>query len=199
MNIISSRQLALGSVLGLAAATLIVSGCDDDPTTALVENGYPPAANSAAPAETTTVFKTWWVTTLFPSPVRAGASSETERTIPASDFAYALLAPGWSPDDLAPPQRLVAVKSLEKLTATAHAALTIRVSDDHFAGNCAAGSILIDEDARLVVERIFPGEFAGMSYDPATCTSVPAPSDGAVPDGDAQTTDAGSTAAPAGD
>jgi len=49
------------------------------------------------------------------------------------------------------------------------------VSDGEFVGNCAAGSVLGEDDARLVVERIFPGDFAGSSYDPATCTSAPAP------------------------
>jgi hypothetical protein len=183
MNITSSRRLALGSALGLAAAVLIFSGCDDKPTTAVVENGYALPATGAAPANTTTtVFKTWWVTTLFPIPVAAGASSETERTIAASDFAYALLAPGWSPDSGAPPPRLVAVKSVQKLTVAAHDLLTIIVSDDRFAGNCAAGTTLTNDDARLIVERIFPGELAGMSYDAATCTSTPASSDGSILD-----------------
>jgi hypothetical protein len=199
MTTTSSRQLALGSVFGLTAAILIVSGCDDKPATALVENGYPAAANGEALADTITVFKTWWVTTLFPSPVVAGGSSETERTIPASDFAYALLAPGWSPDSVTPPPRLVAVKSLHKLAASAHDTLTITVSDDQFAGNCPAGAMLTDDDAHLIVERIFPGQFVGMSYDPATCTSLPTRSDGSVPDDAADSADAASASDTADD
>ena len=75
--------------LGLAIALIAAAGCNGDPTTAVVENGYPAAWR----AGTMTVFKVWWVTTLFPNPVAPEARSETERTIPASDFAYALLAP----------------------------------------------------------------------------------------------------------
>ena len=190
MKIISARQLALGSALALAAMVLISSGCDDSPTTARVANRYPPPIAGAASADTTTVFKAWWVTTLFPNPVPAGTSSEPERTIEGSDFAYALLAPGWSPDKGAPPTRLVAIKSVKKLTASAHDLLTIEVSDDQFAGNCAAGSTLTDDDARLIVERIFPGDFTDRNYDPSTCTSTPAPSDAAVVGDGGETSDA---------
>jgi hypothetical protein len=145
----------------LLAATLL-AGCDDTATTAIVQNRY---------ATTTTVFKAWWVTTLFANPVAPGNASETERTIPATDYAYALLAPEW------PPAQLIAAKSMAKLSATEHQLLTIDVSDDQFIGNCASGNLLSDDDARLITERIFPGDFAGLSYDAATCTSTPRQSD----------------------
>ena len=158
--------------LGLAIALIAAAGCNGDPTTAVVENGYPAAWR----AGTMTVFKVWWVTTLFPSPVAPGASSETERTIAATDFAYALLAPGWSPGG-GPPARLVALASAQPLTATPHDLLTITVDDAHFVGDCAAGSTLDAADAELIVERIFPGDFAGATYDPSTCTTTPAVAD----------------------
>jgi hypothetical protein len=152
------RLLLASSLL----AGLLLAGCDDNPTTAIVRNQF---------ATTTTVYKLWWVTTLFTTPVAPGDASETERTIPATDYAYALIAPEW------PPTQLVAVKSMAKLSATEHQLLTIDVSDDQFGGNCASGSLLSDDDARLITERIFPGDFAGLSYDAATCTSTPRQSD----------------------
>ncbi len=117
-----SSRLAQG--LGFAAAVFCAVGCDDAPTTAVVENAYP-APGDAGLADAVTVFKVWWVTTLFPTPVAPGASSEIQRTIPGSDFAYALLAPGWLPEGETRPPRLVAMKSTQPLTATAHDLLTI--------------------------------------------------------------------------
>jgi hypothetical protein len=172
MRIFTPRLLVLSLV---AAAAL--AGCDDDPTTAIVENALAatPDAGTAAP---TTVYKVWWLTTLFERPVAAGAASERERTIPGADFAYALLAPGWSPGDGGRPQRLVAIKSTTKLSVATHDTLRIVVSDDTFTGDCASGAPLDADDARLVTERLFPGDFAGVVYDPATCTTTPVASDG---------------------
>jgi hypothetical protein len=144
------------AALLLAGAGLTVGACDDTPTTAVVVNAYPAAGS--------TVTKVWWLTTLFPNAIDPGATSETERTVPGTDFAYALLAG-------APPARPIALKSRQKLTAAAHEPMTIVVSDDTFAGDCAAGSTLDPDDARLITEQIFPGDFAGASYDPATCAS----------------------------
>jgi hypothetical protein len=167
----------------ISIATLALSACDDSPSTALVENAY-------APASVMTVYKTWWVTTLFASPVAAGATSETERTIPGRDFAYALLAPGWSPEAGGPPSRLVAVKSAAPLVASEHRLLRIVISGATFVGDCATGPPLTDDDARLLVEDLFPGDFAGLTYDAATCTSSPAPkrADGGGDGGDADAT-----------
>jgi hypothetical protein len=173
MSAASSRRCWGRTIVGLALALLAVVGCNGDPTTVVVDNGFPAAADAAG---TMTVFKVWWVTTLFPSPVAPGASSETERTIAATDFAYALLAPGWSPGG-GPPARLVALASAQPLTATPHDLLTITVDDAHFVGDCAAGSTLDAADAELIVERIFPGDFAGATYDPSTCTTTPAVAD----------------------
>lgn len=181
MKILSRSEVIL-LVLVLLGATFGCSGCDDAPTAAVVENTYPTtaAADGGSGAEVSTVFKVWWVTTLFPSPLGPGQISDVERTVPGEDFAYAVLAPGWSPDRGGAPPRLIALKSRQRLTATAHQRLTIAVSDDTFSGNCFAESTLGAEDARVVVERIFPGQFAGMTYDPATCTMKLQPSDAAT-------------------
>jgi hypothetical protein len=173
-----------------------VAGCDDAPTNAVVENAYAPAGDAAASASTT-VWKVWWGTTLFATPVEPGASSETERAIPGRDFAYALLAPGWSPADGARPPRLVAVKSAAPIAASEHDLLRIVVSSDTFVGDCASGAPLSDVDARFIVERIFPGDFAGATYDPATCTTVPSGLDAAPPT-DASPSDGGESDADGG-
>src|SRR5262245_5195608 len=103
-----------------AAVLLAPAGCDDAPTEAPVANAY---TGDSAPV----VYRAWWVTTLFPDPVVVQATSAIERTIPATDFAYVLLAPGWSPDAAAPPARLVALKSREKLAAKRGELLRIEV------------------------------------------------------------------------
>jgi hypothetical protein len=187
MNTISSSSWspkALAAALGLTAALVLGGGCNDDPTMVQVENDYPLPGDTGAAADTVIVFKAWWVTTLFVDPVAPGAISEPERTIPSQDFAYVLIAPGWSPDSGGRPSRLIALKSRQPLSATAHGLLTISVSDGAFAGDCAAGGRLDADDALLIVERIFPGDFAGTVYDPATCTTTPAPAD-AGPSADA--------------
>jgi hypothetical protein len=181
------RTLRFILVTAVASCLMTLAGCDDTPTTAVVENAFPAVSDAAPPAPTsvypTSVYRVWWVATLFPNAISPGASSETERTIPAADYAYALLAPGWSPADGGAPRRLVAVRSASKLGVAAHGVLHIVVSADTFVGDCATGRPLDDADARLIVERIFPGEFAGATYDPATCaTTVPAPDASATSD-----------------
>ena len=188
MKTTSLKQGTLAVMVALAAVASGASGCDDTPTTAVVQNGYESAADGGS-AATNAVFKVWWVTTLFPTPIAAGETSETERTIPGTDFAYALLAPGWQADSGAKPAKLIAVKSTQKLSATVHDQLTIVVSDSQFAGNCAAGSTLGADDAQRIVERIFPGDFAGVRYDPVTCSTTPVAGDGGTETDAPSTTD----------
>ena len=162
--------------LAVAAALAPLTGCDDTPTTAVVENSFP--ASGAGSSGPTTVYEVWWVTTLFPNAVAPGSISETERTIPAADFAYALLAPGWSPVDGGRPARLIAARSANPLSVAVHDVLRIVVSPATFVGDCATGQPLDADDARFIVERIFPGDFADVAYDPATCTTTPEAGDG---------------------
>ena len=51
--------------------------------------------------------------------------------------------------------------------------LHITVDDAHVVGNCAAGHLLAQADADFITQNIFPGEFAGMTYDAAACSLVP--------------------------
>jgi hypothetical protein len=161
--------LRCAALVGLGAA--LVSACDATPTTAVVENGL-----------SVSVYKLWWGTTLFSSAVPPGATSEPERIVSVTDVAYALLAPGWSPESGDGPAALIAVESATALDAPAHQRSTISVTEDTFVGDCAAGRPLSEEDAQFIVERIFPGDFAGTTYDPATCRASPIAADGGAPD-----------------
>jgi len=155
----SYRTLALTLVLGLAA-------CETpDPTKAVVDN-----------ASQVVVYKAWWAATLFNEPVVPGAASDEQRSVPESDFVYALLAPGWDPESGSPPTKLVAVKSKQRLAATRGDTLHIVVSDATFAGSCDAAQPLSQEDADFITQRIFPGDFANVIYDAKTCAPLtPAP------------------------
>jgi hypothetical protein len=163
----------VGALLSIALPA--TAGCSgDNPTMVVVDNDFPAAAEGGGAASGVTVFKVWWVTSLMPDPVLPGAEGQPERTIPASDYAYAVLAPGWDPASGAPPTSVLAAKSTGVLTVAQGDTLHVHVSDVTFAGDCAAGQPLSQEDADLVTERIFPGEFAGVAYDAATCTRTPA-------------------------
>jgi hypothetical protein len=185
-----SRTLRLGLAAVVASSLATLGGCDDTPTTAVVENAFPVAADAASSSAPMSVYRAWWVTTLFSNAVAPGASSETERTVPALDYAYALLAPGWSPSDGGIPRRLIAVRSAAKVGVAVHGVLRLVVSDDTFVGDCAAGRPLDDADARLIVERIFPAAFAGATYDPATCATSAAAADASAPSDDGAVGDA---------
>jgi hypothetical protein len=164
----TSRALPL-CLLGLLTATPLL-GCDDTASTVVVVNHLDDAS----------VYKVWWNTTLIADPVPPGLTSPAERTVPANDFAYALLAPDWSPESGGPPTALIPIRSTDRLSLPRGAALDIVVSDGTFVGNCTAGTPLDAEGAAFIVERIFPGDFAGATYDPATCTTRRTGADAAV-------------------
>jgi hypothetical protein len=159
----------------LAVLTLVATfGCDTEtPTTLVVENdGF------------VAVYKLWYASALFTSPVAPGSASTSERGVRGSAPAYALLAPGWDPSSSEPPPRLVPVRSTGELKAKRGDELRITVSDTTFVGDCAAGSTLSQDDADFITQRIFPGDFAGVFYDAKTCTTTTIAADGG---GDAAT------------
>jgi hypothetical protein len=165
----------LGSVsLVVGSATVACNG--GDPTQAVVENRFPAPADGGGGPQTV-VYKTWWVVTLFPDPIAAGASSGVNRVVPSSDYAYALLAPAWDPASGAPPAALLPVRTKTPISVAEGEMLHIAISDATVDGDCAAGSPLAQDVADLVTKSIFPGEFAGMTYDAATCTATPTASD----------------------
>jgi hypothetical protein len=162
------------SLLAVAVAATLAACDTEDASKAVVDNGYP--APSGVPARQTVVYRAWWVATYFPDPV-AGASTSTEqRSVPASDFAYAVLAPNWDPASATPPATFVVVKSKAPLSVARGDTLHIVVDDQTFTGSCAAGQPLSQEEADFITQRIFPGEFANVTYEAKTCTSTPAAS-----------------------
>ena len=167
----TASMKTLVCLLALTAAAPL-SGCDDTASTVVVTNAYP--ADAPAPMM---VFKVWWTTTLVADPVAPGTSSASERTVPGDDFAYALLAPGWTSEGGAPPPALMAARSADELSVARGDRLEIVVSDGRFIGNCAAGKPLDAATAALIVESIFPGDFAGTTYDAATCVTTPVSAD----------------------
>ncbi len=168
----------------------MMSACDTETaTTAVVDNTYP-AQEDAGASASRVVYRAWWVATLFPSPVAPATSSETFRSVPATGTAYALIAPGWDPASETPPTSFIPMQSKTLLSVSRGETLHITVSDAQFFGSCDAKEPLSTDDATFIAERIFPGELAGMTYDPATCTfsasaETPASDAGAGDAGDA--------------
>jgi hypothetical protein len=192
MKLPSYFALASLAKLAIAGTALYaLTACDTEtPTTAVVDDAYP-AVDGGDPAQQIVVFKTWWQTTVFLDPVLPGAESQEQRTVPASDYAYALLAPGWDPASAIPPSVLIAVRSNDKLAVARGDTLHIRVSDAAFTGNCAAGKPLAQEDVDFITGSIFPGDFATVTYDAKTCVATPLPIDASVDAGSEGGSDAG--------
>jgi hypothetical protein len=156
----------LFAAITLSACAGAFSACStSDPTQAVVDNGYPALPDGGDPATQTVVYASWWSVTLFSTPVPAGAESDPARAVTSTDFAYAVLAPGWDPS------------STTALHADRGDTLHIVVSDATVIGNCAAGKPLSQEDADFITQRIFPGLFSGVSYDAAKCVATTIPVD----------------------
>ncbi|MDP9000461.1 MAG: hypothetical protein M3O46_10165 [Myxococcota bacterium] len=169
-----ARMLVSIVLLGAAA-------CDtENPTMVVVDNGYAPVPDGGDPKTQMTVFKVWWVTSLLPDAVGPGGEGQPQRTVPNTDFAYALIAPGWDPSSPMPPTTFVAARSTVRLTATRGDTLRVHVSDNTFVGNCAVGMPLSQDDASFITQLIFPAEFAGSSYDAATCVATGSSADAGV-------------------
>lgn len=161
------------SWLRVPFAVAALAGCETaDPTTAVVDNGYAPA-HDADPSTDVTVYKAWWSVALFPEPVAAGQTSAPIRVVPATDFGYALLAPGWDRRAGSTPDVLIPVRTTQRISVDRGETLHILVSDSTIVGNCASGQPLSTEDAAFIIGRIFPRDFAGVVYDPSTCSRAP--------------------------
>jgi hypothetical protein len=164
----------------------------------VVDNDYPSVPEGGDTSKEMTVYKVWWVTSLLPDAVSPGSEGQAERTVPNTDFAYAVLAPGWDPASTTPPTQLIAAKSSAKLTIARGDTLHVHVSDETFEGNCTAGKPLSQDDADFITQRIFPVSFANVQYDAKTCTATPTTADGGVDGGldasDAEASDGGTEA-----
>jgi hypothetical protein len=119
------------------------------------------------------VYRVWWETTYFPTPIAPDTTSDELRSVPATDFAYALLAPGWNAASTSAPTSFVVLKSKQPLSVARGETLHIAVSDATFTGSCDVHDPLSQADADFITQRIFPGEFEGLRYDAGTCTMSP--------------------------
>jgi hypothetical protein len=184
----------------LSLSSVSISACDTEtPTQALIDNAYPPPPDgSAGPAPAMVVYRAWWVTTYFPAPVAPASSSGELRSVPATDFAYAVLAPGWDPSSATRPTTFVLLKSKQRLSAARGETLHIVVSDATFAGSCDAHQPLPRGDADFIAASIFPAELSGFTYDAATCTMTATPDGGADAAADAADADDAADAAEGG-
>jgi hypothetical protein len=175
----------------LCLALPLCSACaSSDPTTAVLVNQYPVATDAGSADASTTVYQAWWDVALFAEPVAAGRESDPVRVVQGTEYAYALLAPGWDPTSGMPVPPLIPIRSAQKLSAARGELLSIVISNATTVGNCAAGQPLSADDANFITQRIFPGAFTNLVYDPATCTSSVAPGD-ASPDASAAVGDGG--------
>ncbi|MDB4974994.1 MAG: hypothetical protein JWN48_3335 [Myxococcaceae bacterium] len=155
-----------------ALAWLCLGGCGAaDPSLAVVDNAYPVTTETA---QQTTVYRVFWAVAEFAEPLAPGQSSEEERVIPASDYAYLLLAPGWDPSSAEPPKRLLPARTKSKVSVARGHRLHIVISEATVDGSCATGSPLSQDDADFITQRIFPGEFSSVLYDASTCSAQPA-------------------------
>lgn len=170
------------AVPALALAFVLVSaGCDAAPVTNVVlDDDYP--ADASVPL---VVYQAVWQAVTFPSPVAAGASSDPQPTVAASDnTAYVVLAPGWDPSSSAAPTSLVVLQSRAGYGVHLNQTLHIPVDDTTFAGDCAAGDPLTQAEADFITQLVFPCTFATLHYDASTCTTTVIPGAAACPGAD---------------
>jgi hypothetical protein len=146
-------------------------GCEPASNTStfvVLENAYPVSSGLV-------IYDAFWQAVSFEDagPLAPGASSGPESTVPCSaNTAYAILAPGWDPASGAMPTTFVVLQSKQGYEVHVSGTVEIPVSDASFAGNCVAGSFLTQSQADFITQFVFPGIFAGLRYDAATCTTT---------------------------
>jgi hypothetical protein len=158
--------------IALLPMLISLSACGAErPTEAVAVNGYALSSDGSV-SNTITVYRVWYATTLFRDPLAPKSTSAPVRTVPGSATAYAVLAPGWDPSSSDAPSAFIPVQSNHELGATRGDTIDLVVSDRTFSGRCGGSRTLDQDEADFITQRIFPAEFEGMTYDPATCTST---------------------------
>jgi hypothetical protein len=167
----------------LLLLSLALGGCFPRPDTSVVlENNYPSSRE-----EPLVVYLGFWQAVPFAMasmtpdalPIPPGSSSAPASTVPASGTtAYVVLAPGWDSSSTSPPTRFVVMQSSAGFTVGFDETLVIPVDDTTFIGNCAAGSLLTQDEADFITQRVFQSTFATLRYDASTCTTSPLDDDG---------------------
>jgi hypothetical protein len=130
--------------------------------------------NNYQPSTALVIYHAFWQSVSFQTSVPPGSSSDLQSAIPASaNTAYVVLALGWDPTSSMPPTSLIAMQSRNGFELHLDHTLHIPVDDANFAGNCAAGSYLSQDQADFITQRVFASDFSALHYDAATCTTVP--------------------------
>jgi hypothetical protein len=157
----------------LAFAASLAGGCagwpDNAPqTNAVLYNSYPASATNPL-----VIYDAFWQVSFAGSPIPPGASSAPQQVVPTSgDTAYVVLAPGWNPSSSTPPTPFIVLESRSTYALALGSTLDIAVDDTAFEGDCAAGSTLTHAQADFLTQIVFADDFAGMSYDAATCRTT---------------------------
>ena len=147
----------------LAFAPLAL-GCDSPVTNVVLDNEYPTASAFI-------IYEAAWQAVSFQDPIPPGTSS-TQSTVPAStNEGYVVLAPGWDLTSATPPTSFIVMQSQSGFSVHLNETLHIPVDDTAFVGNCGAGSFLTQEQADLITQLVFPGDFASVRYTASTCTT----------------------------
>jgi hypothetical protein len=170
MHLIRSLRVVALSVL----FAYLVIGCDKPNTIVVLDNDYPPSTTNGR-----IVYHAFWQAVSFTTPVPPDSSSDPQTTVPASaNTAYVILAPGWDPtaDGAAStPTSFIVLQSRNGFAVHINSTLHIPVDDSTFVGDCAAGSLLTQDQADFITQRVFASDFAGLSYDAGTCTTTGGP------------------------
>ncbi len=161
--------MRLSSVIPSLVLSVVASaGCDTPSTSVIVQNQF-------APVTSFVVYRAFWQAVAFDDPIAPGEASDPASTVPASpNTAWALVAPGWDPASAATPTSFIVLQSRGGFAVSLRDTLRIPVDDTTFAGDCAAGSTLSQQEADFITRRVFAAELAGLVYDAATCTTTPA-------------------------
>jgi len=145
----------------------LLSGCDTPHTYVVLDNNYSLSTSFV-------IYQAFWQSVSFPIPIRPGSSSDPQAAIPASaNTAYVVLAPNWDPKSSTAPTAFIVMQSRSGFELHLNHTLHIPVDDGNFVGNCSAGSILSQDQADLITQRVFADTFTDLRYDATTCTTTP--------------------------
>ncbi len=157
-------------LLGAASFALVGIGCDlTFDTTAILDNRYP--SDAAAPF---VIYRANFATASFSTPTPADSSSAPQSTVPTSgDTVYVLVASGWDPAGTTAPASFLVLRSVGPYAVAANGTVHIPVSDSTFAGNCAAGSFLSQEETDVSTQAYFSDVFGPtLHYAAASCKTT---------------------------
>lgn len=175
-NLRSAFTSIVTTVTCLAGFAFITMACQTNLTEAVVVNEF--STDGGAPL---TVYRAWYRSTLYLDPIAPGTRSEALRVGAGAEVAYALLAPGYDPE--VGPSRLVVARTKEVVETRPGDTSTIVFSEQTAFIGCGSSAPLSREDSEFIMQRIFPGELANLTYDAKSCAATPLAVDGGVDDG----------------